>query len=44
MIVLIEIVVASFFTLLFSTAEEVKPEITEKANTEKVCEIFSEEC
>jgi hypothetical protein len=44
MSVLIEIVVATFFTLVFSKGEEVKPDVAEKAKTEKVCKIFSEEC
>lgn len=43
MIVLIEIVVASIFTLLFSTAEECEPEVAEKAKTEQVCKIYSSE-
>ena len=43
--VLIEIVVATFFALLFSTEKEVKPEVAEKAKTEQVCKMFfSEEC
>lgn len=45
MTVLIEIVVASIFTLLFSPGEECEPEVAEKANTEQVCKIYSsEEC
>lgn len=44
MSVLFEIVVATFFSLLFSTGEEITPEVAEKAKTEQVCKIFYEEC
>lgn len=45
MITLIEVVIATCFTLLFSTEKGVDPQVTENLQTEKICQVyFSGEC